>query len=397
LRCDFFHIGGLAAFFSKLKSIQIFMDDPKSPTPASESATSKSENSPAKPPWNPEDRRKVTGRIISIAAIAGAVLLILWVWGIIERHPRTDDAIAQANVINVAPRVRGQIIKLNVQDNQEVKEGDVLFEIDPADYELALENAKAALASLDQQIEVARSQDEELKFEVMAAAAGVEQAKAELKQASDTLHRMQPLLPKGFTTANDVDKAETAVQVATATLAAQEQRSNKAKAELSSLATLIAQRPGAVAAVNLATLNLSYCKVVSPFQGKVINLNISVGGYANVGVPVFSLLDMRHWYVIANFREGEIRHFAPGTSVDVYLLSAPNRHFAGKVQGIGWAVESKDYIDISQGVPAVPRELNWVHIAQRFPVRIEIENPDPELFRMGASAVAIIKSAPASQ
>jgi membrane fusion protein, multidrug efflux system len=373
------------------------MDDPKSPTPASESATPTSENPPVKPPLNPEERRKVAGRIISIAAITGTVVLILWVWNIVERHPRTDDAIAQANVINVAPRVRGQIIKLNVQDNQEVKQGDVLFEIDPADYELALENAKAALASLDQQIEVARSQDEELKFEVIAAAAGVEQAKAELKQASDTLHRMQPLLPKGFATANDVDKAETAVQVATATLAAKEQRSNKAKAELSSLATLVAQRPGAVAAVNLATLNLSYCKVVAPFQGKVINLNISVGGYANVGVPVFSLLDMRHWYVIANFREGEIRHFAPGTPVDVYLLSAPNRHFAGKVQGIGWAVESKDYIDISQGVPAVPRELNWVHIAQRFPVRIEIENPDPKLFRMGASAVAIMKSAPVSQ
>jgi len=373
------------------------MDDPKSPTPASEYATPQPENAPATPPLDPEARRKVAGRIISIAAIAGAVVLTLWVWSIVERHPRTDDAIAQANVINVAPRVAGQIIKVNVQDNQEVKEGDALFEIDPADYELALQNAKAALAALDQQIEVARSQDEELKFEVIAAAAGVEKAKAELKQASDTLHRMQPLLPKGFATADDVDKDETAVQVATAALAAQEQRSNQAKVALSNLATLIAQRPGAVAAVDLATLNLSYCKVIALFPGKVVNLNISVGEYAKVGVRVFSLLDLRRWYVIANYREGEIRHFAPGTSVDVYLLSAPNRHFAGKVQGIGWAVESKDYIDISKEVPDVPRELNWVHIAQRFPVRIEIENPDLELFRMGASAVAIIKSAPVSQ
>lgn len=124
------------------------MDDSKPPTPASENATPKPDSEPAKPPLNPEERRKVAGRIISIVAIAGAVVLILWVWSIVERHPRTDDAIAQANFINVAPRVRGQIIKLNVQDNQEVKEGDVLFEIDPADYELALENAKAALASL---------------------------------------------------------------------------------------------------------------------------------------------------------------------------------------------------------------------------------------------------------
>jgi len=148
------------------------MDDPKPPTPASENTTPKSENTLAKPPLNPEERRKVAGRIISIAVIAGTVLLILWVWSVVERHPRTDDAIAQANVINVAPRVGGQIIKLNVQDNQEVKEGDVLFEIDPADYELALENAKAALASLDQQIEVARSQDEAERQAKLAAAQG---------------------------------------------------------------------------------------------------------------------------------------------------------------------------------------------------------------------------------
>jgi multidrug efflux system membrane fusion protein len=77
--------------------------------------------------------------------------------------------------------------------------------------------------------------------------------------------------------------------------------------------------------------------------------------------------------------------------VDVYLMSAPSHHFTGKVQGIGWGVESTDEINTQPVVPDVPRELNWVHIAQRFPVRIEIENPDPELFRNGASAVAIIK------
>ena len=81
----------------------------------------------------PDQGRKLAGRFISLGAVAGVVALAFWVWSIIERHPRTDDAFAQANVIGVTPRVRGQIIKINVQDNQEVKEGDVLFEIDPAD------------------------------------------------------------------------------------------------------------------------------------------------------------------------------------------------------------------------------------------------------------------------
>ena len=348
---------------------------------------------PAIPPLPEADTwRQFAGRIITLTAIFGVIVLVLVVWNLVEHHPRTDDAIVQANVIGVAPRVRGPIIKLNVQDNQEVKAGDVLFQIDPADYQLALSNAVAALGALDEQIEVARSQDAELKFQVKAAEAGVEQAQAEWKQANDTLQRLLPLLPKGFATADDVDKAQTAVKVAAAAMAGANQRSNQAKASLSSLATLIAQRPGAEAAVEQARLDLSYCTVIAPFPGRVVNLNLSEGAYASVGVPLFSLLDTRQWYVIANFREGEIRHFGAGALVDVYLLSAPRKHFTGRVQGIGWAVLSKDEIDQSPVVPAVPRELNWVHIAQRFPVRIAVENPDPGLFRMGASAVAIIKS-----
>jgi multidrug efflux system membrane fusion protein len=335
--------------------------------------------------------RKVVGTILGVLIIFGAIVLSLCVWGIMERHPRTDDATARANVVGIVPRVRGQIVRLHVQDNQAVKEGDPLFEIDPDDYELAVEKAKAAVAVLDQQIEVAHSQDAELKFAVKAAEAAVGRANAQLKQSDDTLHRLQPLLPKGFATAEQVDQAQTAKQVAASALAADEQRLNQAKASVSTLQTLTAERPGAVAAVKLAELERSYCNVTAPFPGRVINLNISAGAYASAGVPLFSLLDTRRWYVIANFRESEIRHISPGAIAEVYLSSAPGRSFRGKVQGIGWAVKPDGEIDIPHDVPYIKRELNWVHIAQRFPVRIEIEQPDPELFRMGASAVATIK------
>lgn len=282
-------------------------------------------------------------RIVSLIAVASAVIITLYVWGIIERHPRTDDATARANVVGIAPRVSGQILKLNVQDNQAVKQGDVLFEIDPEDYRLILEKAKAELATVDRQ----------------------------LAQAEDTLHRLEPLLPRGFATAENVDKARTAVT------------------------TLQAQREGAIATINLEELHLSYCQIIAPFFGRIINLNISAGAHVTTGVPVFSLLDTSKWYVIANFREAEIRHMAPGSDAIVYLSSAPNQRFHGKVQGIGWAVKPEGEIDLlPAGVPYVKRELNWVRVAQRFPVRIEIENPDQNLFRMGASAVVIIKGPP---
>jgi multidrug efflux system membrane fusion protein len=370
------------------------MSDSTSPPPG-ENPPPSPKDGPATPPSRSNGWRKAAAQIVSIVAVLGAAALTLWVWNITEQHPRTDDAAARANVIGIAPRVRGQIIKINVQDNQAVAAGDVLFEIDPADYEIALKNAKAALATLDQQIEVARAQDAQLKFQVKAAEAGVEQAKAELKQAGDTLQRLQPLLPEGFAKADDVDRAATAKSVAAAALAAAEQKLNQAQVALSTLATLTAQRAGEVAAVDLAALNLSYCKVVAPFPGRVISLNISIGAYANAGMAVFSLLDTRKWYVMANFREAELRYMAPGSEAIVYLTSAPERRFDGKIQGIGWAVEPEDEIDLPfGGVPYVKRELNWVRVAQRFPVRIEVENPDPELFRMGASAVAILKSPP---
>jgi multidrug efflux system membrane fusion protein len=289
------------------------------------------------------ERRNFVRKMVSVIVVISAVVITLYVWGIIERHPRTDDAAARANVVGIAPRVSGQTIKLNVQDNQAVKKGDVLFEIDPEDYRLILEKAKAELATVDRQ----------------------------LAQARDTLRRMEPLLPHGFETAENVDKARTAVT------------------------TLEAQRESAIAAVNLDELHLSYCKVIAPFDGRVINLNISAGAHVSDGVPVFSLLDTTKWYVIANFREAEIRHMAPGSEAIVYLSSAPNQRFRGKVQGVGWAVKPEGEVDLPpSGVPYVKRELNWVRVAQRFPVRIEVENPDPDLFRMGASAVAIIKGPP---
>src|SRR6266446_9431015 len=122
------------------------------------------------------EQHKFVRKIVSLIIVASAVIITLYVWGIVERHPRTDDATARANVVGIAPRVGGQILKLNVQDNQAVKEGEVLFEIDPEDYRLILEKAKAELATLDRQ----------------------------LAQAEDTLHRTEPLLPHGFTTAENV-------------------------------------------------------------------------------------------------------------------------------------------------------------------------------------------------
>src|SRR3954471_25092817 len=233
------HQAGRSSDENKAEAVRIPPDGREIPPVVGE-AVSFPESKPGKLTASPtENGKKFIRKIVSLIIVAAAVIITLYVWGIIERHPRTDDATARANVVGIAPRVAGQILKLNVQDNQLVKQGDVLFEIDPEDYRLVLEKAKAELAAVDRQIE----------------------------QADSTLRRLEPLLPKHFATAESVDEARTKVT------------------------TLQAQREGVVATINLEELHLSYCKVIAPFSGRVINLNISAGAHVSTGVPIFSMLD----------------------------------------------------------------------------------------------------------
>jgi membrane fusion protein, multidrug efflux system len=328
--------------------------------------------------------------ILSLIILVLAVVLSLRAWDYNERHPRTDDAISRANIIGIAPRVSGPIIKLNVSDNQFVKNGDLMFEIDPADFQLQVDQAKSALDGVDQQIEIAKSQDTQLKYQVQAAEAAVRQATAERDQAADTLSRLEPLLPKGFATKEQVDQARTKVASLDAEVAGATDKLNQARFAVSSLAALQAHRPGAVAALGTAQLELSYTRVYAPFDGQVVGLNISEGAYAHAGVEVFAFLDSRKWYVLANFRERQLQNIRPGMRAEVYLLSNPDRRFQGIVQGISPAVESQQSGAEIKGVPFVKQALDWVRLAQRFPVRIEIENPDPKIFRMGTTAVTTI-------
>ena len=145
----------------------------------------------------------------------------------------------------------------------------------------------------------------------------------------------------------------------------------------------------AEAAVHSAELDLSYCRVRAPFTGLVVNMNISNGAFARTGVEVFTLVDTRTWYVVANFRETQLRHIPAGAPVDLYLQSQPSKHFRGTVVGLGWAVLPENGTSVN-GLPRVERSLDWIRLAARFPVRIKVDNPD-DSFRLGASAVATVQ------
>jgi multidrug efflux system membrane fusion protein len=366
-------------------------------------------------------RSKLSGRSISVAIVATAVLLGLIVLYHANQYPRTEDAEVFANFIGIAPQVDGPLVRLNVRDNQFVKRGELLYEIDERPYQYALENALSEQATLEGQIvdekrriaalvsavSVAEANIHSSEARVADAERGVSRARAEWNYANNNLHRLEPLLKKQFVTVDNVDRARTSEVAQTEALRQAESRLQLVKAELKSdlsryeqaqhavttLEPLINQRAAKAAVVKKARYNLDNCRVYAPFDARVTNLTISEGAYAHTGQQMFTLIDARTWWTIGNFREGQLQHIMPGMKADIYLMSRPNLRFAGVVDSIGYGVTpDPDVIGrLQPGLPDVQRTLNWVHLASRYPVRVRVENPTPELFRVGESAVVTIR------
>jgi multidrug efflux system membrane fusion protein len=368
------------------------------------------ENSiPTKPNLEAVGRR--IGLAIIIAFVAVAVIAV---WSH-DNRPQTDDATLRANFIGVAPHASGHIVELLVKDNQLVKEGDLLFVVDPRPYEDAVTLAKAQLVLARKQVSAAekalKTADASIaraEAQQAASEATVRRAEAEFKNADDHLKRVEPLLQKEFTTTDQVEAARTrqiitaaAVEEAQKGLAAAIAGVAQTKAERQRADDAIGQEGdvnGHIAAAEAqlrdAELNLGYCRVKAPFSGRIVNFNISPGQFARAGVDVFTLVDTRAWYVVANFRETQLKHIEEGSPAEIYLQFKGGKRFAGKVVGLAWAVVPENGSS-AMGLPSVPRNLDWVRLAQRFPVRVQVENPD-DSFRVGASAVVTI-TGPASR
>ena len=393
-------------------------------------------------------RRKQIGRRMGIAIVAGAVLAGLAVLWQTNVNPRTDDATVYANLIGMAPEVDGPIMKLYVHDNQLVKQGEVLFEIDARPYEYALEHAqseqttlekriidlertisaqKSAVSAAEAGVSTSKANVSNAEASVTAAEAnvghaeaGVARAEAESHLASDILHRVEPLLEKQFVTVDEVDRARTAdrtaaealrqaraqLELARAQWQAALAQKNQSQAGLrqsganldesvhnvTTIDPLTAQRGAMAAAVRDAQYRLDRCRVVAPFDARVTSLTISEGAYAHIGQQIFTLIDVRTWWVIGNYRESQLNHIRPGMPADVYVMSKPTARIAGKVDSVGFGVVPEGSTANATGaLPNIERTLNWVHLASRFPVRVRVESNVPDLLRIGESATITVR------
>jgi len=390
--------------------------------------------------------RKRWGRRIGIGVVAATLLVLILVIMETDRNPRTDDASVRTNFIEIVPEVSGRLVELPAKDNSYVKKGGVLFEIDPRPYEYMLQQALSDQASLEEQIidekrkiaaqhsaedaaraglhssrtgiKTAGSNVDLAKATVTRAQASAAAAEAQLKYATNELKRIEPLLKKKYVTVDQVDQANTSVHVAQSNLDAAQASLGEAQAQYTQailhqdqadaatsesaaklgqavhavdrIETLLSQREAKAAKVLNARLDLERCRVLAPFDAYVTNMNISEGAYAHPGSPLFTLIDTRNWWVIANYRESKLKRIRPGMHVDVYVMSHPDHRFNGVVESIGFGVFPEDG-KVTNGLPNIERTLNWVHLSARFPVRIRVQDPDPALFRMGETAVTVVR------
>jgi membrane fusion protein, multidrug efflux system len=330
-------------------------------------------------------------RLISLAIIALAAALAVYALHKSAVRPTTSDSSIDADVVHIAAAVGGRVIQIAVSENMRVAKGDLLFQIDPVPYRLALEQAEADLQIAEAQLE---TQKRVLATQRSTAAIASDETKNALENhglAKRTAQRLRPLAASGYVPKQQLDQAEVAERdTATALVQAQERQAAAVTAidtEAAAEATVSARR----AALAIAQRGLDNTTVRALHNGLVVGLTISSGEIVAPGQSIFTLINTEEWFAVANFRETDLKAIEIGDCATVFSMIDRAIPIKGVVTGIGWGVIDQDRINLPRSVPYVERSLNWVRVAQRFPVRVALEGPPPQLMRLGASAVVEVK------
>jgi multidrug resistance efflux pump len=256
-------------------------------------------------------------------------------------NPWTRDGQVRTQVIQITPRVNGMVTKIHIVDNQKVKKGDLLFEIDPSQYKIKVDQTKARLQR------------------TLEAAKGT---KIEYERVKNIYAK-----DKGAVSQKDLVRNET----------------NYYK----SLADIDSSKE----ALNAAKLNFSFTKVYAEVDGYVSNINFQIGSPASANKPILALVDENAFWVFGFFREDSIPEVKVGDTAKVTLLAYPDTSLSGKVESIAWGISHSDGNPGNNLLPSVKPVFQWIRLAQRIPVRIKLDKlPENIKLRFGLTASVMI-------
>ena len=351
--------------------------------------------------------------LTAVIVLIAVVLVLAKYWDYVV-NPWTRDGQVRAEVIQLTPRVSGPIVSLPIKDNQFVKAGDLLFEIDPRTYEATLAQNWAQYDQTGDNYLALEKQVEAAEAAVLQAQAALSQAQSAIKEVNSVIEknqseyqRQQEMLPQNATSQKAVEGAKASYEVslerrngaegaekqAKGALAQARAALAKAKADLGAQGDANPQIRASRAAVRQAELNLEFTQVKAPVDGYVTNLNLRLGSHVNANQPALALVDVNSFWVAGFFRETAIENFQPGDEALVTLMSFPDKPLQGTVDSLGWGISQQDGSTGFELLPNISPTFSWIRLAQRIPVRIHLnEIPEDVFLRVGTTASVLVKT-----
>jgi multidrug resistance efflux pump len=365
------------------------------------------------------DQNKKKKYLTTGAVVLLAVLLVLLKYWDYVVNPWTRDGQVQAIVIQIAPRVSGPIVDIPIKDNQFVKTGDVLFQIDPRTFKVALEQAKAELdntsnsnQALSEQVVAAEAAVEAARHVVTQAQSGIKEAESDLVKNRREYKRQQEMLPRKATSQKSLDYARANYQVSqqerrTAVAGVAQAKANlhqaeanlaEAKANLGAAGDENPRIRAARAAVEQAELDLEFTTVRAPVDGYITNLSLRTGSQMVANQPVLALVDINTYWVNGYFRENYIENIAPGDRAVVTLMSYPDQPLEGRVRSIAWGIAQQDGSTGYDLLPNISPTFEWIRLAQRVPVQVRLTDvPEGVALRVGTTCSVLVETGTAGE
>ncbi len=315
--------------------------------------------------------------------LGGCALMLVWAVCSDRLAPYTSEARLRAFVVPVAPEVAGEVTDMQVGINQLVKQGDVLFQVDPEAYQLALQKAEADLEQAGQAVGSATAG-------VSAAEAALVDARAQLQFATLQSRRAEELERSGVISVMDADRVRKSLLQARAGVANAEAKLQSEKENLGASGANNARLKAALAALGTARKNLASATVRAPADGGVTSVALEVGKYVSAGEEVMSFVSIRESWVEVYLRENSLEHVTPGDEAEVVLDAAPGRVFKGRVVSKGFAVDWGQQSAEPGKLPKISSSNSWLREPQRFPVVIRLEDAPLSLQRVGGQADVVV-------
>ncbi len=329
----------------------------------------------ATPAGNPA-RRKALGAVAAAVALGAIGYGAYWAL-VLNHHESTDNAYVQGNVVQLTPQVGGTVVAINADDTDHVKAGQLLVKLDPADAQVALDQAEAQLAQTVREVRTLYANNGTLKAQIALREADLARAQSEVARAQDDVARRSPLLATGAVGKEEFSHATAQLSAAKSSAAAAESALAAAREQLGANQVLtegtsVEQHPNvqrAAARVREAYLALKRADLLAPVDGFVAKRSVQLGQRVQAGAPLLSVISLNQLWIEANFKESQLRNLRIGQPVELLAdVYGKKTVYHGRVEGLGAGTGAAFAL-----LPAQNATGNWIKVVQRVPVRIALD------------------------